>query len=291
MAETEGNGEEASVIYELLAGQPEFDGKTQIYFLAKAARLKQILNDYVGSTESLRTIRTLGVENGLPEVTYYADLEIGRMMLDSGGHPHIPNFDPTLAEIREFYDRVFAEHPAKRIEIADAHYKLGVRLWEERRAKLAAAAIEEFEKALEIVEEMIAEAEASNSIVEIEALASRRERMGDVIRHRKEYLDGLESKNMDSPQKMEIKLVEKSSSSITVQTDSSRRHNEVLAANVRHVVDGGEVSGGQLGAGLAEDDRSRVSIFRIFVIVGLFLIGSFLGFRGIQRRLVRGRRG
>ncbi len=97
------------------------DPNIATYFLAQLALSQEVSNKYPLAMKTLEQIRQLRSEPEAEEIRYLADLERMRLMNQSGGHPDIPEFDPSIEEKEKQAKFLFETYSPYRQEILKAH--------------------------------------------------------------------------------------------------------------------------------------------------------------------------
>ncbi|MCB9784157.1 MAG: hypothetical protein H6751_14430 [Candidatus Omnitrophica bacterium] len=127
------------------------------YLLAVRARLEMYENKMDESIETLQRIASDFQESR--EVALLADVEIARLMSQSGGHPHL-DFNPTLIEMETQFNKVFSKYPrhdprmvwahTEFASVAEMHSTINPLL-----QPYLQVALDQYTEALEIVDEAI----------------------------------------------------------------------------------------------------------------------------------------
>jgi hypothetical protein len=111
--------------YSRLADETTLDPALRTHFLAAKAYLSELNDQYSLAMKALRAIKELRPEPEAEPIRFLADLEIARAMADSGGHPSLPDFNPTIQEKEQQFESLFATYNPYCVEVIDAHLKFG----------------------------------------------------------------------------------------------------------------------------------------------------------------------
>jgi len=160
---------------QLVEEQQHGDPDLLTHFMAYLALCQEENNKHPLAVETLYRLRALRSEPEAEEIRFLADLEIARLMAQCGGHPNIPDFDPTIFEKEEQFQHLFETYSPYRREIMKAHIEFAqeaseAALGDPALFEYLATAIRELEEVQDIVKQLNANPSLASDEATLESL-------------------------------------------------------------------------------------------------------------------------
>jgi hypothetical protein len=113
----------AAVLYENLAASMVLTDREKAFCLSKIAQYFIYADGMEWEAiATRRRVVKIAEAGNLSDIAFLADIEIARLMADTGG---VEGFDPSIDEMREQFERVFRVYPRLQGEIIGLHVKIG----------------------------------------------------------------------------------------------------------------------------------------------------------------------